>query len=188
MIIHRPFQMELMRKFLFVALLINAILYCVNIYVYFKFNEYGESLVHQESQQFYQFFQVQIKILNKAFLASAICSTMVLAVYGIFLSHRIAGPLYNLKNHFKRIQQSKKPGDLEDLPISRFRSSDYFHDLSSEYNLALKQLKDLLAQKQSTGSPGKENVHQLSKVKQEAPSKQEQLPGDNKDQSKKKAA
>lgn len=51
-----------------------------------------------------------------------------LLVLSVFVSHRIAGPLYKLK----KFMEGAKDGDLsEELG---FRKADYFHELSGSYN------------------------------------------------------
>lgn len=53
----------------------------------------------------------------------------------IFFTHKIAGPLYKLKNHLERIREGE--------PISplTFRNGDYFHDLAEEVSLFLDTVK-----------------------------------------------
>ena len=52
----------------------------------------------------------------------------VVALTTLFLSHRIAGPLYKLKQTF----QACRPGKI--LKAVTFRKADYFQDLADEYS------------------------------------------------------
>jgi len=52
----------------------------------------------------------------------------------IFLTHKIAGPLYKVSNFLKNIANGKKPEVLQ------FRKGDNFIELSHDYNLALDKI------------------------------------------------
>jgi methyl-accepting chemotaxis protein len=53
----------------------------------------------------------------------------------IFVSHRIAGPLYKLKNFLRQNGGGKLSADLQ------FRQNDHFKDLAVEYNLMISKLR-----------------------------------------------
>jgi nitrogen fixation/metabolism regulation signal transduction histidine kinase len=59
------------------------------------------------------------------FQAVFLCVTFLIS---IFMSHRIAGPLYKLKTFFKMNGKGKLSPDL------RFRKSDHFQDVAEDYN------------------------------------------------------
>jgi hypothetical protein len=52
-----------------------------------------------------------------------------LFIFTIFLSHKIAGPMYKLTSHLEGI---RKGGEVK--PVF-FRSGDYFHEVADEVNL-----------------------------------------------------
>jgi methyl-accepting chemotaxis protein len=53
----------------------------------------------------------------------------------IYLTHRIAGPMYKLKNFLRNISDGNAPEKLF------FRSGDYFKEVADEYNLAIEALE-----------------------------------------------
>jgi nitrogen fixation/metabolism regulation signal transduction histidine kinase len=57
--------------------------------------------------------------------------TLLVFIIFIFFTHKIAGPLYKLKNHLAHIREGN--------PISplTFREGDYFHDVAEEVTLML---------------------------------------------------
>jgi len=61
--------------------------------------------------------------------------TIIVFVVFIFLTHRVAGPLFKLKKHLSMIR--------EGAPISPlvFRSGDYFHDVAEELTLFLETIQ-----------------------------------------------
>lgn len=57
--------------------------------------------------------------------------TLLVFVVFIFFTHKIAGPLYKLKNHLAHIREGH-----EITPLN-FRNGDYFHDVAEEVSLFL---------------------------------------------------
>ncbi len=141
--INAEFQGSFIQMVIGTALLINLILYGANIYIFYKFNAYGEALSFEQKREFYQFFQTQIVSLNQVFL---ICGGLVfgiLVVYGLLMSHKVAGPLENLKIQFQKIQKLEDLENVHHLQSTCFRKTDYFRDMADEYNKALKQIQQL---------------------------------------------
>lgn len=54
-----------------------------------------------------------------------------LFIFSIFLSHKIAGPMYKLTKHFEKIREG---GEIK--PVF-FRDGDYFKEIAHEVNLTL---------------------------------------------------
>lgn len=63
-------------------------------------------------------------------------------VISIFVSHRIAGPLYKLGQFFDAVSRGNLNQDLH------FRKKDYFVDLAEEFNLMLKEIRSRLQKHQ----------------------------------------
>jgi hypothetical protein len=71
-------------------------------------------------------------------------------MWGVFQSHRIAGPLHNLKLKLQKIRQLKDISEINLIEETQFRRSDYFHELADEYNKTIHHLKDVVeVQKQN---------------------------------------
>ena len=56
-------------------------------------------------------------------------SIFVLLIGGVLLSHRIGGPLYQLRKYMREVAQ----GTVEPRRI-RFRKHDFFHELAASFN------------------------------------------------------
>ena len=54
---------------------------------------------------------------------------LVVFLLGVFLSHRIAGPIHKLDQYFR---EAAKTGHLK--PMLRFRSGDHFLEIAESYN------------------------------------------------------
>lgn len=57
--------------------------------------------------------------------------TLLVFILFIFATHKIAGPMYKLKNHLAAIREG---GEITPL---HFRNGDYFHDVAEEVSLFL---------------------------------------------------
>jgi predicted DNA-binding protein YlxM (UPF0122 family) len=56
---------------------------------------------------------------------------IVVFIFSIFFSHRIAGPLYKLTTFLKNGRKGGKPATLF------FRKNDYFKEIADEYNITM---------------------------------------------------
>lgn len=65
----------------------------------------------------------------RALVIFEVLSVLVIFVLGVFLSHRIAGPLYKLNMY---LRESARTGRLK--PNLQFRSGDNFQELAQSYN------------------------------------------------------
>ena len=79
---------------------------------------------------FYDLFQSQSLLM---FAVAVGISFVMSIVLGIFVSHRVAGPMVKLKKHFEVIAQDKK----NDAPVN-FRENDFFKEVAEAYNLKFK--------------------------------------------------
>lgn len=69
---------------------------------------------------------------------SALLSVVLTIIFGIFYSHRIAGPLYNLK----RVLQQVRMGQLDQEV--HLRKGDEFHDLAEEVTQTITWVREKL--------------------------------------------
>ncbi len=70
-----------------------------------------------------------------AFSIVFICLSFLVS---LFISHRIAGPLYKLQKHFSELGKGNFDQELH------FRKKDYFTELANDYNDMVFSLKKLL--------------------------------------------
>lgn len=72
--------------------------------------------------------------MNLIFLISAFIMALVLSIYGLFISHRVAGPIYHLEKDLEALAKGEPFKEL------KFRKGDYFHSLAEKHNRAAKNL------------------------------------------------
>lgn len=62
--------------------------------------------------------------------------TALIFVCCIFLSHKIAGPIYKLQKYLSSVRNGEPHGKLF------FRKGDYFHELADDINLTFDQIEE----------------------------------------------
>jgi hypothetical protein len=77
---------------------------------------------------FFHFIDARQMELNSITAISFIAVVIVVAVIGLVLSHRIAGPMYRLKTHFDETAKTGVPRKIN------FRENDYFQEVPEAYN------------------------------------------------------
>ena len=104
------------------------------IAVRFFFQRSRETLVQASlpaSHPIFDFLAQQERLMSLEFLA-IVCFTVVFSfVLGVFLSHRVAGPMYRLRKHFEGISHGKHVAKV------KFRDNDFFKDVADAYNDSL---------------------------------------------------
>ena len=61
---------------------------------------------------------------------------LVIALFGVFFLHRIAGPVYRFQGVLRRISRGELPEDV------RLREGDYFTETADDLNRVLKMLRE----------------------------------------------
>lgn len=141
-LINTGFQYPFIFRMVVINLLTMGILFVGLYVIFYRFNFLGNEMGLESGHRFYEFVREQFMMISALFFGAAISSTVVLAVYGVFLSHRIAGPLENLKIRFKKIRETA-PEECK----TKFRQDDFFHDLAQAYNEHLDSVQEAIESK-----------------------------------------
>ncbi len=83
---------------------------------------------------------------------------IIIFIFTIFVGHRIAGPLFKLKNFLISIRSGKQP------EVLKFRKEDYFQDLANEVNVTFRELFSKRSQNFTTLS---EAILKIESLKQD---------------------
>jgi len=76
----------------------------------------------------YLFLAEQQRTLGAVFVIIAFVAVAVGMGVGLWISHRVAGPIYRMRRHLQEAAAGRAP-----KPI-RFRQGDYFQELADAYN------------------------------------------------------
>lgn len=125
-----------------IAAVVSVLLYLCNFVIFWRFNLIGQKMNLDESHAFYVFVQEQLKMMNTAYIFISLGVFSFLVLSGLFISHRISGPLYNLKMNIRRLSELKGLEGITEIKEIKFRKSDFFHDLSKEINIHITHLQE----------------------------------------------
>lgn len=120
-LINPGFQIKLLGYFVVMFFITTISLYSTTFLFFWKLKQKALNVGIPEGHVFFQFLANQKSDLDSLFVGLAIFNLLVLIGVGLFLSHRIAGPIHKLKMHL-----SKLPNDSEDFKL---RENDFFQEL-----------------------------------------------------------
>jgi methyl-accepting chemotaxis protein len=136
-LIKPPFQWKMISYAAGLSLFILAILYFANHYFIMALRQQGIDAGLSPDNPFFSFLLEQAHFLDLIFLGVAIVVNLVVILGGLWLSNRIAGPIYRVETSLKELAEGRSI-----QPIS-FRKSDFFPDLVMLINqFAEKQNRD----------------------------------------------
>lgn len=115
----------------------GTIIIGIQYFIIFRFfqdlQKMGEAAGFDKEHIFFQFVNAQESEMATYFLILAAITIIILSIFGIFFSHRVAGPIYKMTKELKRMSD-----DGEAMPVS-FRKNDFFHELQDAFNAFLEK-------------------------------------------------
>ncbi len=128
LLIHPKFQLAFLSYMLGFSVIITAVM-LISTYYYYQ-GSIGEGLAfgYEKDHIFFDFLREQYTELNGVIIGAAVVSTLILLFGGLYLSHRIVGPILRFKNELYKIGET---GELHEI---KFRNNDYFKDLAETFN------------------------------------------------------
>jgi methyl-accepting chemotaxis protein len=127
-LINPKFQLNIVGKFAIFSMLNIAIFYSCFYAFYSKFYNKGLSLGLPKNHAFFVFLSDQKYIFDSIFVVASAISILALIIFGILLSHKIAGPMYRMRMHLKSC------GEEKTFKQVKFRKGDYFTDVQDSFN------------------------------------------------------
>ncbi len=128
LLIEPEFQKSFLKFTLLTALGVGAIFYISFEIFLSRLVERGRLLRLAPDHSYFQFIEEQARFMQIIFGITAVISTAFIVFMGLYLSHRVAGPIYRLKTYLKNARIG-----VDALPLE-FRQKDYFKDLSEALN------------------------------------------------------
>ncbi len=129
-IINKNFQYRFIFRMMVSSTLTILLIFALNLYIFFNFNELGEALELSVRSTYYEFLNDQFKLLVSVYCGVVVTNLVFWYFYGIYYSHRIAGPIHNLKLKFEAEDELAKKRREKAI----FRKNDFFHDIADTYN------------------------------------------------------
>jgi sensor histidine kinase YesM len=126
LLINPAFQLSVLGFMAGIAGFVIAIFY--GAWFFRKFAMQGRELGLPADHVFFEFLREQSNTMNLIFAITSLLALVGIAVAGLILSHRIAGPLYRLRKHLDAVAAGTTLGDV------KFREKDYFPEVADAYN------------------------------------------------------
>ena len=123
------FQLKFMGYIICFAVFGIMVLYASNYLYYEHLVAEGKELGLAADHIYFEFIEQQKSLLNTTFLSVSAIVFGCLFLAGLYLSHKIAGPVYRIKLHLEYIREhGEAPGKL------KFRDRDFFPEVAELVN------------------------------------------------------
>lgn len=129
-LININFQMQFMFSLILISIISMSIIYLANDYFFQTYMHKGEVLNLPPDHPFFLMIQEQKSFMTKVYLLVAGSISAIACLWGLFYSHKIAGPLYRLNKYFIDAAAAGVP--LEKKVY--FREDDFFQEVPESIN------------------------------------------------------
>lgn len=136
LLIYPQFQLRYLVSSLGGSLAVISICFFANHLFFRHFERRGHDGGLPADHIFFQFLAEQRHFMAMVLVGVAVVTTVCLTVYGLVLSHRMAGPLHRLRRYLEEEIQGN--GNAHPL---KFRDGDYFVEIADLVNQALAKKK-----------------------------------------------
>jgi len=131
-LINKKFQLTIISWMLLLGIMSSSFIYSANMYFFKHMKDEAEMAGLSVDNIIYQYIDSQKIFMTNVFIITALVTIFVIVIGGLYMSHRVAGPLYRLTQHLKQ----NNPQDC--TPI-KFRKGDFFLEIQNEFNEFLKR-------------------------------------------------
>ncbi len=175
-LINKAFQLPFLARLVLIQIGFLIPSYIISLVLFYRFNYLAQDLNLPLDHLFYEFLNKQIFYMSAAYFALTIFTIVVMSFYGLFLSHRIAGPLENIKKFFKKVEEAKMTGATVGLTLTenkksfqrlgklKFRSNDFFHELAMAYNDHMENLEKIQTKNDQNKNVENKIIDEIKKV------------------------
>ncbi len=134
--INPGFQLRFMFYVAFAILVGLYLVYLSNLWYFETVISEGQEIGLDASHPYFEFIEQQRLLLTKTYLTVSAVVFAVLMLFGLFLSHHIAGPLYRITSYMNQIASGET-----DLPPVTLRKRDFFTEVADSLNNMLAEMK-----------------------------------------------
>ena len=109
--------------------------FAAHYYFFWKLRQLGREIELEPDHIYFRFLEGQGQSLLLIFIICSFLAIAIVAISGLILSHRIAGPIHRLKMHFAELTQGKV------MPKLSFRKNDFFTEVPGVINEYLEKAR-----------------------------------------------
>jgi len=132
LLINKSFQLSILGWFFVLSVLLIAIFYGAIWYFFYTFEKEALSAGLPQGHVFFTFLSEQKLVIDQIFIISSCVAFLLIIIGGLFLSHKVAGPLHRLTNHLQTHSKN-------DISLLQFRKGDYFMEIEEAFNDFIKK-------------------------------------------------
>lgn len=129
-LINSDFQIQFMSSLLLISIISMSIIYLANDYFFHAYMQKGQALNLPPDHPFFLMIHEQKKFMTSVFAVVALSISSIACIWGLFYSHKIAGPLYRLERYFTQAA-------IDNGPLTKkvyFRDGDFFPEVPDAIN------------------------------------------------------
>jgi hypothetical protein len=119
-----------MISLLLISICSMSIIYLANDYFFHSYIQKGEALNLPPDHPFFLLIHEQKKFMTNVFIIVAVSISGMAGLWGLFYSHKIAGPLYRLQKYFTQAAVDSSPLNSKIY----FRDDDFFQEVPESIN------------------------------------------------------
>ncbi|OFZ49100.1 MAG: hypothetical protein A2381_16000 [Bdellovibrionales bacterium RIFOXYB1_FULL_37_110] len=134
-LINPSFQITFIIYFLIIGVIALMIFYSSNLYFFKTLASEGIQLELPSDHVYFELLASQKHLMNKIFMITSAIFFILISLLGIFISHRIAGPIYKMTKTLNSFQ------GVDDLREIQFRKRDFFKELADSFNALVVKIK-----------------------------------------------
>lgn len=135
LLINPKFQLTFLVYMILIAATIILVLYVTNVFFFKRSYEVGQTLNLPPDHIYFTFVDEQRKNMRVIFLLASAITMINLSFWGLYLSHRVAGPVYRLRKHMADLAEGRTDREVT------FRTNDFFPELAEAFNQHMKAMK-----------------------------------------------
>ena len=134
-LINPSFQYRVIAWMMGISLAPICTFFAAHYYFFWKLRQLGQEIELEPDHIYFRFLEGQGQSLLLIFIICSFLAIAIVAISGLILSHRIAGPIHRLKMHFAELTQGKV------MPKLSFRKNDFFTEVPGVINEYLEKAR-----------------------------------------------
>ena len=128
-LINPDFQWAMIRWTLFISLFSSGIFYISTVIFFNDLQELGLQQKLSPDSPYFRFLALENQRMNLIFGLTTAISSVLIVLFGMRFSHKIAGPIHRFRQYLSGIDPSSTK-----LPDLKFRKDDFFQELATDFN------------------------------------------------------
>ncbi len=136
LLVNPAFQLRFMAYMSLASLVSISVFYLASSLYFDAVYEMGYELGLDADHPYFSFIDDQRQLLLKIFVSLALVAFTLLMVFSLYLSHRIAGPIYRIEHYMEAVASGH-----EELGPVHLRQGDFFPEIASIVNATIHELR-----------------------------------------------